>query len=70
MYGSSAGWPPRKPKRKKLATNNQKKKLKTGRTRGVRIGDRSINGIIKRMRIAPSMATTPPILLGIARRIA
>ena len=51
MYGSSAGWPPKNPRRKKLATNNQKKKLKIGRTRGVRIGDRSTNGITKRIKI-------------------
>ena len=70
MYGSSAGWPPKNPRRKKLATNNQKKKLKIGRTRGVRIGDRSTNGITKRIKIAPNMATTPPILFGIARRMA
>jgi len=70
MYGSSAGCPPKNPRRKKSATNSQKKKLKIGRTRGVRIGDRSTNGTTKRIKIAPNIAATPPILFGIARKMA
>jgi len=48
----------------------QKKKTKTGRKRGPFIGDKSMKGNKNKTRMAPNIATTPPILLGIARRIA
>jgi hypothetical protein len=70
MYGSSAGCPPKKPSKTKFITAVQKKKMNTGRKRGPLIGDKSMNGNKNRTKIAPSIATTPPILLGMARRIA
>jgi hypothetical protein len=54
----------------KLATNNQKKKLKMGRNLGLLMGDRSIKGMTNKTRIAPNIARTPPNLFGIALKIA
>jgi len=48
----------------------QKKKMNTGRKRGPFIGDKSRNGSKNKTKIAPNIAKTPPILFGIARRIA
>ncbi len=71
IKGSSAGLPPMYPKKKKTATKNQKLNFRKGEKRLLFICMlKAIKGKIKKIRMAANIATTPPSLSGIARKIA
>jgi len=70
IYGLSTGFCPIHPKIKKSTAKTQKTILYSGRNCGLRIGEKFKIGNNNSTKIALTIATTPPNLSGIDRKIA
>lgn len=70
IYGCSTGWPPIHVRVRRSATNNQNKHWLKGRNIMLRCLEVWRRGIIIKIRIESTKASTPPNLLGIDRKIA
>lgn len=70
MNGCSTGWPPIQVRVIRLAVRIQNRVWEIGRNIRLRCLDVCRRGIIRRIKIDASRASTPPSLLGIDRRMA